>query len=465
MTTRFSFRRLLLGGLMALALGGAGISVPIIVGSVTPAVAQTTEDMQEALEAYGHWVRHGPYGEVWVPDGVPRGWRPYEYGHWVYTDDWGWYWVSDDREDDWGWVVYHYGRWAFDRAIGWFWVPGDEWAPAWVDWRYGGDNIGWAPLPPDDLIDAYDDQPDYWTFVPLRYVGEPGLRRYYVQRDRRIIILRETRIINRPVHVQGRRLWVNPGLAPGFISGRTHVALHAYQVKPRVFGRTTNVQGAITVRKEDLRIKGAVRRAAPITVQRSVTVIQPTSGAPAPQPLNKKEPGRLGPVVPRAAQGNTQQQQQLKPGTVPPTNTQQQQLKPGTVPPVNTQQQQQQLKQPGTVPPMNTQQQQLREQQLKQQQQQQLQQQQQQQQKLQQQQQQQQQLRQQQLQQQQQQQKQLQQQRAPSPPPPPQNKVAPPPPPPPQQHAPPPPPPPQNKAAPPAAAKPAAPQNKPEEKK
>ena len=107
-----------------------------------------------------------------MPDGVPRDWRPYEYGHWVYTDDWGWYWVSDDDEDDWGWVVYHYGRWVHDRAA-WFWVPGDEWAPAWVDWRYGGDDIGWAPLPPDDLIDAYASEPDYWMFVPLRYIGEP----------------------------------------------------------------------------------------------------------------------------------------------------------------------------------------------------------------------------------------------------------------------------------------------------
>ncbi len=114
--------------------------------------------MAAALDAYGHWVRHASYGQVWVPDGVPPDWRPYEYGHWVYTDDWGWYWVSDDQEDDWGWVVYHYGRWAHDRSLGWFWVPGDEWAPAWVDWRYGGDDIGWAPMPPDDLVDAYDER-------------------------------------------------------------------------------------------------------------------------------------------------------------------------------------------------------------------------------------------------------------------------------------------------------------------
>ncbi len=305
MITRFSLRRLLIGGLTAFALIGGGISVPLVAASLTPAMAQSADEMQEALENYGHWVRHARYGEVWVPDGVPPDWRPYEYGHWVYTDDWGWYWISDESEDDWGWVVYHYGRWGFDREIGWFWVRGDDWAPAWVDWRYGGDEVGWAPLPPDDAIDVYEEQPEFWAFVPLRYMGEERLRTHYYPRDRRIALLRSTRIVNRPVHVEGRRIWVNPGLAPGFIAGRTHVALHAYQVRPRVFSRTTSVQGAVTVRKEDLRIKGAVKRSAPITVQRTTVAIQPTAGVPAPQPLNKKEPGRLGPHVPRAAQGTT----------------------------------------------------------------------------------------------------------------------------------------------------------------
>ena len=248
MINRSIVRRLLLGAATGLALAVTGVSVPIVAGSFTPAMAQTSEDMTAALEAYGHWVRHASYGEVWVPDGVPPDWQPYEYGHWVFTDEWGWYWVSDESEDDWGWVVYHYGRWAFDPAIGWFWVQGDEWAPAWVDWRYGGDNVGWAPLPPDDLVDAYDERPDYWVYVPLRYIGEPRLRSHFLPRDRRMVMLRETRLINRPVRVEGRRLWVNPGLAPGFIAGRTHVALHAYQVRPRVFGATTSVQGAVTVR-------------------------------------------------------------------------------------------------------------------------------------------------------------------------------------------------------------------------
>ena len=336
-------RRLLLGAATGLALAVAGISAPIVAGALTPAMAQSSEDMSAALEAYGHWIRHASYGEVWVPDGVPPDWRPYEYGRWVYTDDWGWYWVSDEEEDDWGWVVYHYGRWAFDRQIGWFWVPGNEWAPAWVDWRYGEDNVGWAPLPPDDLIDTYEERPEYWSFVPLRYIAEPRLRTYFVPRDRRTFLLRETRIVNRPVHIEGRRMWVNPGLAPGFIAGRTHLELHSYQVRPRVFGATTGVQGALTVRQEDLRTRGAVRRTAPITVQRSVTAIAPTTTVPAPQPLGKGERGRLGSHPLRAAQGGAQplgQPRQGPEGPLPkagPVVTPQPGPAPGFTPPPKVQ--------------------------------------------------------------------------------------------------------------------------------
>jgi hypothetical protein len=308
-------RRLLLGAATGLALAVAGVSVPIVAGALTPAMAQSSEDMAAALDAYGHWVRLAPYGEVWVPDGVPSGWRPYEYGHWVYTDDWGWYWVSDAAEDDWGWVVYHYGRWVHDRRA-WFWVPGDDWAPAWVDWRYGDDNVGWAPLPPDNLIDTYDEQPDYWVFVPLRYIGEPGLRSHFVPLGRRAAMLRETRVINRPVHIEGRRVWVNPGLAPGFIAGRTHVTLHAYNVRPRVFGANSGVQGAVTVRAQDLHTKGAIRRVAPVTVQRTNTVIQATTSPVAPKPLGKGERGQLGSHPPRAAQGTVTPQPQQPQGPI-----------------------------------------------------------------------------------------------------------------------------------------------------
>jgi hypothetical protein len=312
-------RRLMLGLATGGALAVASVSVPIVAGALRPAIAQTSDDMAAALDAYGHWVRHASYGEVWVPDGVQPDWRPYEYGHWVYTDDWGWFWVSDESEDDWGWVVYHYGRWAHDRRLGWFWVLGDEWAPAWVDWRYGGDDIGWAPMPPDDLVDAYDDDAEYWSFVPMRYIGEPALSQYYVSRDRRMVVLRETRIINRPVRVEGRRIWVNPGLAPGFIAGRTHVTLHAYSVRPRVFGGTADVQGAVTVRRDELHKKGDIRRVAPVTIQRTTTAIVPTANVLPPKSLSKGERGQLGSHPPRAVQGSvTPAPQPQAPGGPPP---------------------------------------------------------------------------------------------------------------------------------------------------
>ena len=245
-----------------------------------------------------------PYGEVWVPDGVPRGWRPYEYGHWVYTDEWGWYWVSDDEEDDWGWVAYHYGRWASDRSWAWFWVPGDEWAPAWVDWRYGDDYIGWAPLPPDDLIDAYDDQPDYWVFVALRYIGEPRAAPLLPAARRRASCCATTRIINRPVHVEGRRVAVNPGIAAGF-HRRPHAraAARLQACSPRVFGAHARRAGAVAVRStacaQRARSGGsAAQRAAHHGGDQA-------DGArrAAPQPLAKGERGQLGSHPPRAAQG------------------------------------------------------------------------------------------------------------------------------------------------------------------
>src|SRR5436309_3198686 len=96
------------------------------------------------LASYGRWIQRPRYGWVWTPRVVARSWRPYQYGHWVWTDL-GWTWVSDEP---FGWATYHYGRWYDDPDYGWEWVPGDQWAPAWVDWHEGNNYVGWAPLPP-----------------------------------------------------------------------------------------------------------------------------------------------------------------------------------------------------------------------------------------------------------------------------------------------------------------------------
>ena len=228
------------------------LSAPIVFGALTPAAAQISDDAQIALEQYGSWRPHPRFGEVWVPAAVPPDWRPYQYGHWVYTDEWGWYWVSDDVEADWGWVVYHYGRWAFEPGFGWYWVPGDEWGPAWVNWRYGDQYAGWAPLPPDELIETYELQPAYWVFVPTRYIAAPRWRSYSVPPYRRSVILRETRIVNRTVPVHGR-LAVNPGISPAFVARVSGAPVATYRVRPRVFASTQGVAGAVQVRREDLR--------------------------------------------------------------------------------------------------------------------------------------------------------------------------------------------------------------------
>lgn len=132
----------------------------------------------------GNWLETADYGYVWQPDVVSTNpnWRPYTDGYWSYTD-YGWTWVS---YEDFGWATYHYGRWARLSDYGWCWVPGYEWGPAWVSWRVGSEQIGWAPLPPAEPIYEgrpihgqvdimFDIGPSYYNFVDVNYIGEPVL--------------------------------------------------------------------------------------------------------------------------------------------------------------------------------------------------------------------------------------------------------------------------------------------------
>jgi hypothetical protein len=98
-----------------------------------------------SLAPHGEWFVAASGMRVWRPFHISNHWRPYLVGRWVWTDDYGWYWMSDEP---FGWITYHYGRWYYDDDYGWVWMPDDVWAPAWVEWRYDDDYIGWAPLPP-----------------------------------------------------------------------------------------------------------------------------------------------------------------------------------------------------------------------------------------------------------------------------------------------------------------------------
>ena len=287
------FRHQLLG----VALSILPIGLPLaVVGVTTSAQAQVSIDFRLALDPYGQSRQDPRWGEFWVPARRPRDWRPYTYGHWVYTDEWGWYWVADDAEEDFAWVVYHYGRWLFDVSAGWLWIPNDEWAPAWVDWRYSNDYVGWRPLPPDEVIYEYQDDPVYWTFLPLRYLTASRIRSYFVAAGRRADLMRSTAIVNRTFSVRSRggRLGVDPGIAPDSIAAARHSAIRTYRVRPRVFAGTQGVSGAVQVRAEDIRAsrqagqRGRTRANATV-VERTTTVIKPGIAVPAPQALGKDE--------------------------------------------------------------------------------------------------------------------------------------------------------------------------------
>jgi hypothetical protein len=301
-------RTALLAGFVA---GGLAAPTNVI---VTPAHAQASAgvsveaDFHLALEPFGAWRHHRRFGDVWVPANRARDWRPYTAGHWVYTDDYGWYWVADDQEADWGWITYHYGRWYRDADYGWFWIPNDVWGPAWVDWRYGDQYVGWAPEPPDEIADEVQDEPRYWSFVSAGNLIAPSIARVLLPFDRRAEFFRRTELVNRPVMMRDRRFAVNPGVPPGNIAAIRGRPLPTYQVRPRLLAGTAALPGAVQVRAADLRRDreagnrlGARERAATRDIIRSSNTIRPPRAAPQPQPLGRGEVGRLGATPPRAA--------------------------------------------------------------------------------------------------------------------------------------------------------------------
>jgi uncharacterized membrane protein YgcG len=115
------------------------------------------EDFEGELDESGNWNWINPYGWVWAPRGIGGDWRPYYNGSWMWTSLGGYAWLP---YDPWGWVTFHYGRWGWGLGLGWYWIPGTIWGPGWVDWWWGGDYCGWAPL-------------GYWNY-PLMIVDNWG---------------------------------------------------------------------------------------------------------------------------------------------------------------------------------------------------------------------------------------------------------------------------------------------------
>ena len=172
------------------------------------------QSFYDQLSPYGNWINYPGYGYVWMPDAGPD-FRPYaSNGNWIYTEA-GWTWSSNYS---WGWAPFHYGRWFYENGYGWMWVPGNEWAPAWVSWRGGGDYYGWAPLAPrisaDMAMSNYNPPAYYWNFVPRQYMGNPGGPNYYVHDNRNLTIINQTTIINNYSGMDRNRYAYAPGPDP-----------------------------------------------------------------------------------------------------------------------------------------------------------------------------------------------------------------------------------------------------------
>ncbi len=138
-----------------------------------------------SLAPHGTWIEIGFGTPVWHPTMMRKSWAPYRHGQWIYTN-YGWYW---DSYEDFGYITYHYGRWYYDDYYGWIWIPDYEWAPAWVDWRYDDEYIGWAPLSPYALFDVsigiyynYDYYVSYnhWNYVQYNHFCVNNVYNYYV---------------------------------------------------------------------------------------------------------------------------------------------------------------------------------------------------------------------------------------------------------------------------------------------
>ena len=187
MPTRYWLRLLAAAFVWVAFFAAPGLPLPGAdrLGFTGAAAAQETIDIDtfyDELDPYGEWVWHPRYGYVWLPEDVSPRWRPYTVGRWTYTDEYGWYW---DSNEPFAWAVYHYGRWGYDEDYGWFWVPGDTWAPAWVQWRYSDDYVGWAPVGPGRQGYAYGVPVNYeppiaesWVFVQPRYMTSRVISHY-----------------------------------------------------------------------------------------------------------------------------------------------------------------------------------------------------------------------------------------------------------------------------------------------
>lgn len=234
-----------------------------------------TSYFYDYLTPHGMWIRHSPYGYVWIPERMSYGWRPYTRGQWVWSD-FGWTWVSTYS---WGWVPFHYGRWGWDRYLGWFWVPGSEWGPAWVSWRRGNLHIGWAPIPPDARFIPgvginrlpYNLHYASWVFVEYPYFLGRRVDRYVLPVERNMtiisyttirtdILVRNNRVINRGIDIDDVRRMTKQTisrheLTPADRPGQSRVRENRVEIYNPIIRMNESARPERIVEEEEARVR------------------------------------------------------------------------------------------------------------------------------------------------------------------------------------------------------------------
>ena len=176
------------------------------------------------LAPYGSWIEVDYGVVVWRPTIIRTNWTPYNVGRWIWTYD-GWYW---DSYEPFGHVTYHYGRWYYDDYYGWLWYPDYEWAPAWVEWRYDNNYIGWAPLHPYAVFsvsvgiyftNTYYNPYSYWNYVNYVNFCDPYVYNYYVEPGYKYRVHSGTKYRHEYTYRNGRVQ--NRGIDVNYISKRS----------------------------------------------------------------------------------------------------------------------------------------------------------------------------------------------------------------------------------------------------
>src|SRR5439155_23110527 len=118
---------------------------------------------------------------------------------------------------------------------GWVWVPDTTWGPSWVDWRFGGGYVGWAPLPPYGVNVVFDSYSPHWCFVEAPFFTRPHVWSYAVPFER----VHYAYSVSAPIRTQvtyGRARWYS-GPAPTHIAtavGRPIAPVHVAPPRPGV---------------------------------------------------------------------------------------------------------------------------------------------------------------------------------------------------------------------------------------